>query len=140
MSLSRQGSYSTRVTLCLSVAHFGHFIMLLSFCSSRTLNTSLRSELTSEAIHSGIGPHSFSIIAKCSTSSWVGNRREPVYISIKMHPTDQTSDLSSHEQHCMVTSGPLYYLVLTITFLSSSSSDKLEAPPKSITTILKFEG
>jgi len=55
-----------------------------------------------------------------------------------MQPTDQTSLLSSHAQHYKVTSGPRYYQVLTIPLQSYSSSDKLDAPPKSIKTMSKF--
>lgn len=54
-------------------------------------------------IQLGYFPLFFSIMARCSSSEWVGKNNSPVKSSQMMHPIDQTSLISSHLQHWRIT-------------------------------------
>ena len=107
-------------------------IRLLTMRSSNSpsLNTLARSFLHLLGIQAGNFSFAFLVIMRrCSRSSWVGKSKLPVYSSGIMQAMDQTSLDYYHWQHCKMTYGDLYCLVLMMELCLSLL---WVAPPKSI--------
>ena len=132
LSLMMSSRSSMLLTACLlealkeAAGHLSLIRLFLTYVSSsqepsRCSCRLIYSLLQRWAIDSGIGPHYFSIMARCSRFSSVSKKSSPVYSSTKMHAIDHKSDFSFQVWFSSMTSGARYWRVLIIRVCRSCS-------------------